>query len=132
MIEIVGYGFLFGIFFAIFAFGLGFFMNNSSLSIYWLLPIITYLFSALVIGTYHKLSCNTFDIQTIAKSSAIPSASVVFFLLLSMIGFVRSIVKNVLPLDLQNSFGDALAVSFYMFWAGIMGGQIGLGMASAC
>ncbi len=132
MLEIVGYGFIFGLLFAILAFLLGWYMNNTSLSIYWVLPFLTYAFSAIIISIYHKLSCKTFDFGTVAKSSAVPSISVVIFLLLSMIGFIRSIVKNVLPVNLQNSFGDALAVSFYMFWAGIMGGQIGLGMASAC
>lgn len=132
MVEILGYGFIFGLLFFIATILLGSAVNNASLSIYWLLPVITYVLSVGIVGVYHNLSCKTFDIVKILKSSAIPAASVVFFLLLSMIGFIRAIVKNVLPLNLQNSFGDALAVSFYMFWAGVMGGQVGLGMASAC
>ena len=132
MIEILGYGFIFGLLFFIATILLGSAVNNPSLSIYWLLPFITYVLSVGVVGIYHNLSCKSFDLVKVLKSSAIPAGSVVFFLLLSMIGFIRSIVKNVLPLNLQNSFGDALAVSFYMFWAGMMGGQVGLGMASAC
>lgn len=132
MIEILGYGFIFGLLFFIATILLGSAVNNPSLSIYWLLPFITYALSTVIIGVYHNLSCKTFDVVKILKSAAVPAGTATFFVLLSMIGFVRSIVKNVLPLNLQNSFGDALAVSFYMFWAGMMGGQVGLGVASAC
>ncbi len=132
MIEIVGYGFIFGILLAISAFLLGWAMNNTSLMVYWLLPIIAYILSLMILSIYHKISCNKFHIETVAKSAVAPAVSTTIFVLLSMLGFIRSIVKNVLPVDLQNSFGDALAMSFYMFWAGMMGGQIGLGMASVC
>jgi hypothetical protein len=57
---------------------------------------------------------------------------VVFFLLLSNIGFLQSPILSAVPQNLHFKYGYLLVLAFYMFWAGMFGEAIASGFAQGC
>jgi len=78
------------------------------------------------------ISCGKTNISQIAIGGIPVLISIVGFLLISMIGFVRAPIASALPAQYQLAYGTILSVAFYMFWAGMFGEAISGGFAQGC
>jgi len=97
-----------------------------------LLPTFGYM-TAIGLNSFTQyVSCGTIKPSQIAIGSISVLVSIYFFLLLSLLGFIRAPIQAVLPLVLQPKYGEVIAVSFYMFWAGMFGEAIAGGFAQGC
>ena len=79
-----------------------------------------------------RVSCGSVNISQIAMGCLPIPIAIIFFLLLSLMSFVRNPVEKALPLIMRENYGGIFAIAFYMFWAGMFGESLASGFAQNC
>jgi hypothetical protein len=98
-----------------------------------LLPSLTYLFTLGINSLVQFLSCNTVNIKQVALSSFVPVGFL--FLFGGLAYFLPTFLS---PIQSAITWmGDsitqyAIAIGFYLFWAGAYGESIAVGMVTSC
>ena len=102
-------------------------------SLTWIvLPIVGYLFAFGLNAGIQYLSCSSVQLKQVAMNSIFTPVAILGFLLISLLSIFTSPVIGVLPFSITPSLKIVLAVSFFMFWAGMFGEAIGSGFAQSC
>jgi|LauGreDrversion4_2_1035121.scaffolds.fasta_scaffold889796_1 hypothetical protein len=97
-----------------------------------ILPIIGYGFALGLNSIVQYSSCGTIQLGKIASISSINLVAIGAAILLTLFSAVRSPIVSAIPYAYQASYGGILALSFYMFWAGMFGEAISGGMSQLC
>ena len=79
-----------------------------------------------------QVSCKKSSIKQIAIASSPVPIAILFFLLITLAGFVRAPIESAVPLLYRIKYGPSMALAFYMFWAGMFGEGIAGGFAQGC
>jgi hypothetical protein len=105
---------------------------NETIMKWVLLPTLGYAIAIGLNAFIQYISCGTINSSQIALGSLSVLFSILFFLLLSSLGFIRAPIQSAVPLSLQVKYGYAIALGYYMFWAGMFGEAIAGGVAQSC
>lgn len=97
-----------------------------------LLPALGYLLALGINSGVQAASCGSVKLGQIALGAIPVPLAIVAGLILTMSSFVRSAVSAAVPLSLRPSFGEPVAIGFYMFWAGMFGEAFSGGFATSC
>ena len=96
------------------------------------LPLLGYGITLGFNAGIQRLTCKSINIKQIATASAFTPGLVLLGLLLTLSGFVRSSIEMAVPLASRITYGPIFAIAFYMFWAGMFGGALGMGFSLSC
>jgi hypothetical protein len=97
-----------------------------------LLPVLGYGLALAMNSILQLTSCGLVKPSQIAIGSVPIIISIFLFLTLSHFSFIRSPIENIIPSSYKASYAGILAISFYMFWAGMFGEAVGSGVAQSC
>jgi hypothetical protein len=106
-------------------------MNENILK-WGLLPIFGYGFAFGLNSFTQYVSCGNVNPSQIALGSIPVPVSIFLFLLLSLSGIVRAPIQSAVPLTLRLKYGGIVAITYYMFWAGMFGEAIAGGFSQSC
>jgi hypothetical protein len=105
---------------------------NANLLKWLLLPTLGYCIALGLNLFMQYVSCGKVFVEQIALGSIPVLVSILIFLLLTLVGFVRAPIQSAVPLVLREKYGGILSIGFYMFWAGMFGEAISGGIAQGC
>jgi hypothetical protein len=105
---------------------------NMDLLKWLLLPTLGYLVALGLNMFLQQVSCGKSSITQIAIASSPIPIAILFFLLITLIGFVRAPIESAVPLAYRTQYGQSMALAFYMFWAGMFGEGLAGGFAQGC
>ena len=77
-------------------------------------------------------SCGFVKFDKIAYNSLYVLYFILFFLGITLFGFVRAPIIAAGPSNLRIGYGGLFAIGFYMFWAGMFGEAFSGGFAQGC
>ena len=107
--------------------------QNPGLSLFVLLPILSYIWGFGLTTLNQYIHCRKISITQVSLASLLsPFFVVVFSALAYMLPFLRSPIESILPLSADTDMRYALGFSFYLMWAGIYGQNIASGMVQSC
>ncbi len=132
--EVIGFSAALGLALTIITLFIGYLSTNTGFQKYiWLtLPIISYGIAIAILSGANAASCGAVSIGIVLRAALFTVVSVIGFLGISNFEFFQNFVVGVLPPSLQSSLGGTIATAFYMFWAGLFGGAIGVGFTQSC
>jgi hypothetical protein len=96
------------------------------------LPTLGYLVALGLNMFIQQVSCGKSSITQIAIGSSPVPIAILFFLLITLVGFVRAPIESAVPLAYKIQYGQSMALAFYMFWAGMFGEGLAGGFAQGC
>jgi hypothetical protein len=105
---------------------------NANLFKWLLLPTLGYCFAFAINSITQYTSCGFVNPGQIATGSLSVLYSILFFLVLSLSGFIRSPIVSAVPMLYRAKYGGLFAIGFYMFWAGMFGEAFAGGFAQGC
>jgi hypothetical protein len=105
---------------------------NENLLKWCLLPTLGYGFAIGFNSFLQYVSCGSVNPTQIALGSIPVIVSILLFLLLSLSGIVRAPIQSAVPLVLRLKYGGIVAITYYMFWAGMFGEAIAGGFSQSC
>jgi len=105
---------------------------NANMLKWLLLPALGYSVAFGLNCLLQYVSCGKVIPESVAKGSLYVLASMFIFLLITLLGVVRAPIAIAVPLTLRAKYGGLLALSYYMFWAGMFGEAIASGFAQGC
>lgn len=95
--------------------------------------LLMYLASAAAFSAVQYTNCKKIKAATIFSNAAISAAiTSAFTLLAGLVPFLRSLVKNLLPLDLDPTLSESFAFGYYNFWGAMFGVVIGGSFSAIC
>jgi phosphate/sulfate permease len=97
-----------------------------------LLPTLGYIIAIGFNSLIQGVSCKNVEFYQIAVGSLPVLTFIYFFLLLTLLGFVRAPIQSAVPLRYRQIYGGILSIGFYMFWAGMFGEAVSGGFAQIC
>lgn len=134
--QILGYSFAMGISLFTLTIILGWLSNSMNWNanfLKWLvLPVLGYGFALSINALAQYTSCGSVRFGTIAMTSTSNLVAILAALVLTLFSIVRSPILSAIPYAYQASYGGILAISFYMFWAGMFGEAVAGGMSQIC
>jgi hypothetical protein len=106
--------------------------TNSKVIRWLLLPTLGYGITVGLNTFVQSTRCPRIDMKQIGLTGLAVPLSVVLFLLLTLVGFIRAPIESAVPLQYRLQNGEMTAIAYYMFWAGMFGEAIAGGFAQAC
>lgn len=98
-----------------------------------ILPAFTYVFSMGMNSLVQFISCGTISIQQVALASLAPVGFLILFGgLASSLPFLQSPVLSAVSWVPDSLLQNAIAIGFYLFWAGAYGEAVAAGFVSGC
>ena len=95
--------------------------------------LLMYLASAAAFSAVQYTNCKKVKATTIFSNAAISTGiSAAFTLLAGLVPFLRGLVKNLLPLDLDPTLSESFAFGYYNFWGAMFGVVIGGSFSAIC
>jgi hypothetical protein len=76
--------------------------------------------------------CGSLNFPQIAQGSLVVLGSIILFLLLTLVKFIRAPIEGIVPPQYYKQWGGLIALSYYMFWAGMIGETFAGGFAQSC
>ena len=95
------------------------------------LPALGYCIALGLNTSVQLISCGSIRIKQLAVGALSVPATVLGFLVLTRIPFIRAPISQILPLK-YSGMGEYVALAFYMFWAGMFGEAMAGGLAQSC
>ena len=105
---------------------------NSNLFKWLLLPTLGYCIAVCLNIVIQYTSCGFVKFDKIAYNSLYVLYFILFFLGITLFGFVRAPIIAAVPTTLRVGYGGIFAIGFYMFWAGMFGEAFSGGFAQGC
>jgi uncharacterized MnhB-related membrane protein len=96
------------------------------------LPVLGYGIAFGINGAVHSSSCKTFNAAQVALGNLSILGAILITLLITLSSFIRSFIEVAVPPVYRNKYGGAIALGFYLFWAGMFGESIAGGFAQSC
>jgi hypothetical protein len=96
------------------------------------LPVLGYGIAFGINGAVHSSSCKTFNAAQVALGNLSILGAILITLLVTLSSFIRSFIEVAVPPVYRTKYGGAIALGFYLFWAGMFGESIAGGFAQSC
>ena len=96
------------------------------------LPTVGYLITIGFNAFIQSTVCKSINIKQIAMGSLSVPITILIFLLLSLVPFIRSPIEEAVPYKLRDKYSVLFAIAFYMFWAGMFGESVASGFSMSC
>jgi hypothetical protein len=95
--------------------------------------LLMYFASAAAFSAVQYTNCKKIKAAQVFSNAAISTAiSSAFTLLAGVLPFLRDIVKNLLPLDLNPTLSESFAFGYYNFWGAMFGVVVGGSFSAIC
>jgi hypothetical protein len=76
--------------------------------------------------------CGSLNFPQIAQGSLVVLGSIILFLFLTLLSFIRAPIEGIVPPEYYKKWGGVIALAYYMFWAGMIGETFAGGFAQSC